>query len=54
MGACLLLCLGQGLAGNDHGAEPLVLKFLRHADIVPDVLESGPQEFLNVSTQTNL
>lgn len=50
----MLLCLGHGLADMEHGTEPLVLKFLRHADIVPDVIESGPQEFLNVSTRTTL
>jgi len=42
------------LADFDGSAETDVSRFLRHLDIIPDVIEIGPQEFLNVSSSSEI
>ncbi|KAM8705224.1 hypothetical protein ACLKA7_009649 [Drosophila subpalustris] len=47
---CLTLWMSQCIfADFDNPAETDVSKFMRHLDIIPDVIETGPQEFLNVT-----
>ncbi|KAH8311064.1 hypothetical protein KR044_004055 [Drosophila immigrans] len=45
------LCVSAALDGP---SESDVSKFLRHLDIIPDVIETGPQEFLNVTYNGNI
>ncbi|XP_060645215.1 protein D2 [Drosophila nasuta] len=45
------LCVAAHL---DHQAETEISRFLRHLDIIPDVLETGPQDFLNVTYNGNI
>jgi len=34
---------------GDHQSDTEVSKFMRTLDVIPDVIQIGPQEFLNVS-----
>ncbi|ALC46814.1 CG17917 [Drosophila busckii] len=47
-----LACYAAGHATEDSETE--VSKFLRHLDVIPDVLDMGPQEFLNVTYAGNI
>ncbi|KAH8359195.1 hypothetical protein KR093_005122 [Drosophila rubida] len=53
LGVCLWLSLCVS-AEYDHPAESEVSRFLRHLDIIPDVIETGPQDFLNVTYIGNI
>ncbi|EDV90701.1 protein D3 [Drosophila grimshawi] len=45
----LLLNLGLCLSSGTDPKETEVSKFFRHLDLIPDLLDLGPQEFLNVT-----
>ncbi|XP_002013313.2 uncharacterized protein LOC6587906 [Drosophila persimilis] len=45
----ILLGLSWTLCNADFYSETEVGKFLRHLEVIPDVIEAGPQEFLNVT-----
>ncbi|EDW58507.1 protein D2 [Drosophila virilis] len=51
---CLCLCVGQCLSVFGNPAETNVSKFLRHLDVIPDLIDVGPQEFLNVTYMGNI
>ncbi|BFF92992.1 protein D1 [Drosophila madeirensis] len=45
----IMLCLSWTLCGANFDSETEVGKFLRHLEVIPDIIETGPQEFLNVT-----
>ncbi|XP_022220724.2 protein D1 [Drosophila obscura] len=45
----MVLCLSWPLCGSHFFSETDAGKFLRHLEVIPDIIETGPQEFLNVT-----
>ncbi|XP_064550188.1 protein D3 [Drosophila montana] len=50
----LCLCPGQCLSVSGSPQETIVSKFLRHLDVIPDLIDVGPQDFLNVTYAGNI
>lgn len=48
----LKLLMALGVVGMAHGEDTEITKFMKHLEVIPDVIDVGPKNFLKVCNKS--